>query len=446
MGPDGGTTVHSTCRVMGVVRPLAGAVVFAVAAGICTAEEKPAGTSAGQAGRKCDWPQFHGPRRDNISTETGLLKRWPAGGPKLLWKADGLGHGWATVALVGERIYTAGKIGPSTVITALDRTGKQLWQAKTGPAFNRSPPGARATPTIAAGRLYHLNGTGHVVCLDAATGERIWAVNMLKRFNGRNIRWGLSESLLVDGGRVICCPGGKEVSLVALDAGTGKTLWKCTGARDKPAYAAPILVDRGGLRQIVTVMGASAVGVAADTGRLLWQVPHRVRFEAACASPIHHGGYLALFGTWGRGATLLKLNVDGAKCTAEEVWRTKDLDNEHGGVVLVAGYLYGQADGDHKRRHWACLDFKTGRTVWNAPELAGRSGTLTYADGMLYLLSDRGTVALVPASPKGFEIVSRFDLPKGGRGSSWAHPVICGGRLYVRHGDFLYVYDVRKST
>ena len=391
-----------------------------------------------------EWPQFHGPRRDNMSTETGLLKRWPKGGPKLIWKADGIGHGFASVAITGGRIYTAGNIGPNTIITAMDMSGKKLWQAKNGPAYRKITPGARATPTVAGGKLYHLNGDGDVICLDAATGKKVWTLNMLKKFGGRNIRWGLSESLLVDGKKVICFPGGEEISAVALDAATGKTVWKCTGLGDKPAYVTPIIVEHSGLRQIVTMMANFAVGIAAESGTLLWKYKHAVRFEANCTSPVFHDGRLALFGTWGRGATLLKLNVDGDKCTVEEIWRTKDLDNEHGGVILLDGYLYGQADGDHRDRHWACLDWKTGKTLWGAKVLAGRSGTLTYADGMLYVLSDTATVALVPPSPEGFEIVSRFDLPKGGKGNTWAHPVVCGGRLYIRHGDFLYVYDIRE--
>jgi outer membrane protein assembly factor BamB len=268
---------------------------------------------------------------------------------------------------------------------------------------------------------------------------------MLEKFGGRNIRWALSESLLVDGRKVVCCPGGKKIAMVALDKDTGETLWTCAGAGDVPAYATAILVDFSGLRQIVTMTGASAIGVAADTGKLLWRYEHKVAYEAACASPIFHEGRLAMFGTWGRGATMLRLTVQGRACKATEVWRTKELDNEHGGVVLVDGFLYGQSDGNHKQRHWTCLELATGKTMWSVGGLPGRSGTLTYADGMLYVMSDQRVVALVPASPKAWKIVSRFELPRGGRGNTWAHPVVCGGRLYLRHGDFLYVYDVRAA-
>jgi len=407
-----------------------------------------AGTPAAEPAREADpadWPQFHGPRRDNLSSDTNLLKRWPPAGPRVIWRAEGIGDGYATVAIAAGRIYTAGNIDRRTVITALDLSGKRLWRAENGPAYRRTQPGARATPTIAAGKLYHLNGDGDVLCLDARTGKRLWGVNILKRFAGRNVQWGLCESLLVDGGKVFCCPGGKEVGLAALDAETGKTVWTCTDVGEKPGYVSPIVVAWKGLRQVVTVMSGSAVGVSAETGKLLWKYPHAVKYEANIVTPIHHEGHLALFGTWGRGATLLRLHVDGQACTVKEVWRTTELDNEHGGVVLVDGHLYGQADGDHKRPHWACLELKTGKTTYSVKGVPGRSGSLTWADGMLYLLGDRGTVALVPPSPEGFRIVSRFQLPKQERGASWAHPVVCGGRLYLRHGRFLYAYDVRAK-
>ncbi|MEN6498523.1 MAG: PQQ-binding-like beta-propeller repeat protein [Thermoguttaceae bacterium] len=394
-----------------------------------------------------EWPQFHGPRRDNRSTETGLLQRWPEGGPTLLWQASGLGEGWATVAISGGKIYTAGNIDADTVITAMDLTGKRLWQAKNGPAYDRQFPGARSTPTVAAGKLYHLNGDGDVICLDAPTGRRLWQLSMAKEFQGRNPQWGLAESLLVDGPRVICCPGGPEVGMVALDKDTGKTVWTCTGIGDKPAYASPILVEYGGLRQIVTMTAASVVGVAADTGKLLWKYDHPASYDVNVSTLISQDGQLAFCGTWGRGTTKLKLHVAGDRCTVERLWHTKELDNEHGGVVLVDGYLYGLADGNHRNRHWACLAWDTGETQYATKGLEGpRSATLTYAEGMLYLVNERGTVALLPARPDGFELVSQFKLPKQGDGPTWAHPVVCGGRLYIRHGQYLYAYDVRRSA
>ena len=392
----------------------------------------------------CNWPQFHGPRRDNISRDRDLLKLWPVEGPELVWKAEGIGQGFSSVAITGGMIYTAGNIKSDTFITALDMSGDILWQTKSGPAFTKAYPGSRATPTIDGDRLYHLNGNGYVVCLNAKTGELIWKLNILEKFQGRNIEWALSESLLVDGQNVICCPGGEEVSMVALDKNTGEIVWTCTGVGDKPGYVAPIIVNYKGLRQIITVMYGSAIGVAADTGKLLWKYDHPIKYGSNISTPVYHNGRIITFRTFGVGATMLKLNVSGDTCTVEKIWQTGELDNEHGGVVLVDGYLYGHADGNHKWRHWACLELETGKTMYSVEGLPTKAtGTQTYADGMLYLLSDSGVVALMPPDPAGFNIVSQFQLPRVSKGPFWTHPVVCGGILYLRHGDILYAYNVR---
>jgi len=419
----------------------------ALAACVLVGLPAPAGTAAPDAKvpddpARREWPQFHGPNRDNRSADTHLMKRWPHGGPKLLWRVSGIGHGYSNVTISGGMIYTTGNIAKDTVITALDMGGKVLWRAKNGPAYLRSQRGTRSVPTIVGGRLYHLNADGDLVCLDAKTARKIWSLNILKKFNGRNISWALAESVLVDGQNVICCPGGEKVSMVALDKDTGKTVWACEGVGDKPGYASPILVEYKGLRQIVTLMSASVIGVHAKTGKLLWKFDQPAKFDENILRPVYHDGHVFTCTGHGRGGSLVKLIVNGQECSVRRIWHSGDLDNQHGGVVLVDGYLYGKAHRGRNTR-WVCVEFKTGRTTYAAEGPPGGSGSLTYADGMLYLLSDRGTAALVPADPKAFRIVSKFDLPKGGRGPAWAHPVVCGGRLYLRHGNFLHAYDVR---
>lgn len=380
-----------------------------------------------------DWPQFHGPNRDNISAETAFLKQWPDGGPKLLWQADGLGEGWSSIAIKDGRLYTAGETGSNTVITALDLTGQRLWQITNGLASRCAYPGARGTPTIDGDRLYHLNCGGDILCTDARTSKTVWTTNI----GARIPQWGIAESLLVDGNNVICTPGNTNVMMAALDKHTGKPVWTTPATGDKPGYTAPILIGR----QIVTMTSGSAIGVCADTGKLLWRYEQPARYEVHATVPVYHDGHIAIFGTWGMGATLLKLTDTGV----EKVWHTTELDNEHGGVVLVDGHLYGHADGNHKHRHWACLDWKTGKTMWTSDEFPGpRSASTGYADGMLYLMNEKGAVALAKANPQKLEIVSQFEIPKQGKGPSWAHPVICDGRLYVRHSQYLYVYDIRK--
>jgi outer membrane protein assembly factor BamB len=387
------------------------------------------------------WPQFHGPRRDNRSDETGLLKKWPSGGPELLWTAKGIGQGYSTVAIAGGLVYTTGNIGSDTVVTALDLDGKARWTARNGPACRRSYPGTRGTPTIDDGRLYHENADGDVACLDAQTGKPVWSLNILKKFKGRNITWGLAESLLIDGNKVICTPGGEDAGIVALDKSTGKTVWTCTGTIDKPGYCSPIVFDYKGIRQIVTLMARSVVGVNAETGKLLWRVKHVAYADETITTPIFRDGCI-LVATLTQGARLFRLNVEVNQVSAEQVWQNRVMDNQHGGVLFLNGHVYG--DGLSKTRGpWVCLEFKTGKQVCGASGI-GRC-SLTYADGMFYTLNHGRTVALVRARPEAYEAVSRFSIPEGGKGPTWAHPVVCGGRLYIRHGDFLYCYDVKEQ-
>jgi outer membrane protein assembly factor BamB len=391
-------------------------------------------------GGAADWPQWRGPNRDGLSSETGLLKQWPEGGPKLLWTAKGIGTGFATVSVADGLIYTAGNVGSDTLITAIDLDGKTKWQAKNGKACTADSPGSRGTPTLNDGKLYHENADGDVICLDAKSGEKVWALNVLKEFNGRNIQWALAESLLIDGDNLIACPGGPEAAVVALDKKTGKTVWVCKGARDdKPGYASPIVFEHKGLRQIVTMTSLAAIGVNAKTGDLLWRHPHKTDYDANIPTPILHEGCVFIDSGYGSGGALLKLNVEGEKCSVERVWSTKALDNHHGGVILVNGYLYGSNHGGK----WVCLDFKTGEQKYAAGGVG--KGSLTYADGMLYTYSEGGTAGLVKATPEGHEVISKFNVPKGGKGPHWPHPVVCGGRLYLRHADALHAYDVKAQ-
>jgi len=388
-----------------------------------------------------NWPQFRGPNRDGKSTETGLLKKWPEGGPKLLWTAKGIGAGYSTVSVAGGLIYTTGNIGGDTVITALDLDGKPRWKVKNGPAYKRSQPGTRSTPTIDDNRLYHQNADGDVVCLDARTGKTVWSLNILKEFNGRNISWALAESLLIDGNNVICTPGGEKVGMVALDKRSGATVWICKGTGDKPGYCSPIVFEYKGLRQIVTMMARSVVGVNAKTGKLLWRFEHITPFDENINTPIFHDGCIFV-STRTTGSRLLKLNVSGGKASVKQAWRADNLESQHGGVLLLDGYLYG-ASRTARHGPWACLEFKTGKRMYAVRGIG--TGSLTYAEGMFCVLNHRGTAALVRATPRAFEIVSQFNIPKGAKGPSWAHPVVCSGRLYVRHGDCLYAFDIRAK-
>jgi len=393
-----------------------------------------------------DWPQFHGPNRDNKSTDKGLLKMWPEGGPSRIWEATGIGEGYSTVAIVGERIYTTGAIDDDCVITALDMDGKKIWTRKNGKAWKKSYPGTRSTATITDGLLYHLSGIGNLICLKADCGEVVWTINILEEFGGRNIMWGLAESPLVIGDKVICTTGGKNVSMVALDRKTGKVAWKCTGAGDKPGYASPILIEYQGLKQIVTAMSESIIGVRASDGKLLWRYLHKVHADENITTPLFHNGSVIVSGCWRRGTTSLQLRVSGDECSAKEHWRNETLDNKQGGIVLVDGKLYGYAESQNRSRPWMCIDFKSGATIFQSAPVKSsykyKNGCLTYADGMFYLFSDNGNMALAKATDKVFKVTGRLRIKEPGKRPTWAHPVVFGGRLYIRYGDTLGVHNI----
>ena len=388
------------------------------------------------------WPQFHGPKRNNLSTETGLLERWPNDGPKLLWTAHEIGQGFSTVSIVGDRIYTAGNIGDKTAVTAMDMHGRMLWQTDCGKAWAKPYGGARGTPTIDGDRLYYETPLGDVVCLDVRTGKKHWELNILKHFGSKNTTWGLAESVLVDNDRVICSPGGPQASLAALDKLTGELAWKAKSVGDLAGYASPILAEYQGLRLAITMTSRALIGVNADTGELLWRFEHVTFADENIITPIFHDGEIFISTIFKAGSVKLKVIVQGDKARVEELWRSDELDNQHGGVILVDGFLYGACRGKNKG-NWVCLDWKTGRMQY-AERGVGR-GSLTYADGMLYILSERNQVALVKAVPDRHKVVSSFSIPDGGTGPTWAHPVVCGGRLYIRHGDRLFAYDIQKD-
>lgn len=396
-------------------------------------------TTAPASSEKPFWPRFHGPKGDNLSADRGLLKEWPKSGPRLVWTAKGLGHGYASVTLANGLIYTAGNLDEKTVVTALDLEGKPRWQADNGPAWTRDYPGTRGTPTLDGDRVYHESPLGELTCYDAQSGKKIWDLNILREFGGQNITWALAESVLIDGDRLICCPGGDKASVAALDKKTGKTVWTAPSTGVKAGYASPVLAEDQGLRMILTMNAKAFLAVNADNGDLLCTYPHETAYDVNATSPIYRDGHVFLCSGYGTGSVLLKLTVQGRKASVEQVWKTKDLDNHHGGVIFLDGYLYGAAF----RGSWTCLEWKTGKRM-HAERGVGK-GSLTFADGMLYTLSEQRDMGLVEATPKAHKVISRFKVPSGGEGPSWAHPVVCGGRLYVRHSDQLYAYDVRAK-
>jgi len=392
------------------------------------------------------WPQFRGPNRDGKSAETGLLKEWPAGGPKLLWSVEGLGIGFSSAAVADGLVYTTGMINSEGFLFAYDLAGNLNFKESYGPEWKGSQKGARTTPSVDGERVYVFSGVGVMACFNAKTGKKIWQVDTLKEFNAKNLRWGMSGSPLIDGNKVYCTPGGQKGAVVALDKMTGRTVWTSPGSDELSAYSSLILIERGGNRLLVNTMQRSIVGVSADDGRLLWRIPYQSSFDTAANTPVHSNGSIYVTSVVEREATIgglmLELSPDGN--SVKEKWSDQTLDCHHGGVVLVDGYIYGSNFKDIAKGDWVCLDWNTGKVMYEAA-WNGNKGSLIYADGMLYCYDENtGDVALVKASPKAFEIVSSFRVTAGS-GEHWAHPAISDGRLYIRHGDALIAYDIKSN-
>ena len=405
--------------------------------GGCSSEPLPTPGSPSPADADASWLRFHGPRGDNISPDTGLLKAWPSGGPKLVWAIDGIGHGFSGVTLAGGLIFTSGNLDDATTITALDLEGRIQWQAPSGPAWTDEYPGTRGTPTVDGDRLYHESPLGNVVCLDLASGDELWSLNILKTFDAKNNKWALAESLLIDGDHVICCPFGRKASVVALDKHSGDTVWTAPAVSGTVAFASPVVAEYEGLRIILTMNADSLVGVNADSGDLLFQHEHVTKYDINVTMPIFHEGHVFISSGYGAGSELLKLDVEGDKVVAKTVWESSELDNHHGGVILWRGHLYGSS----YRGRWVCLDWKTGQVKYK--EKGVGKGSVAMADGMLYMLNEKRKLGLASATPDGLELTGSFKIPSGGEGPTWAHPVVRGGCLYIRHADWLYAYDVR---
>jgi tetratricopeptide (TPR) repeat protein len=422
----------------GVLYLVAGSQLLAIKAG--GPDKKASARSPGH------WPQWRGPERTNRSKETGLLKTWPKHGPPLAWKAEGLGQGVASVAVAGGRVYTLGYRGEDELVTALqESTGKKVWSVRIGPAVRENMVmrwlGQR-TPTVDGDRLYAVTARGELVCLKTAGGKEVWRKSYPKDFGGKAPGWGYSDRPLVDGDRLICAPGGATATVLALNKKTGATLWKCP-LDDKllAGYAATVVAEVGGVRHYVAFLHGAVVGVAARDGKLLWRYDRIANRTANNYTPIVHGDHVFLASGYGSGMALLKLAADRRAVRAEEVYFDRQpLPPWHEGTVLVGKHLYLGAS-----RGFTCVEFKTGKVVWQQRGAVGGVVNLVFADGHLYLRSQQGKVALVEATPKAYRLKGTLQIPGARPKPGSTAPVVTGGRLYLRDDDVLFCYDVKEG-
>jgi outer membrane protein assembly factor BamB len=406
-----------------------------------------------------DWPQWRGLRRDDVSKETGLLKTWPAAGPKLAWMFDKAGMGFTAPAVVGGVVYTMGARGDDEFVFAIDAKAKELWATKIGPVFdfpsNNWSRGPCATPTVDGSLLYGLGSQGELVCVETQTGKEVWRTNLPKALAGAvnevgggppKMGWGYTWSPLVDGDKLICTPGGKEGLFAALDKKTGKVLWRSKNVTDSATYASPIVADCCGVRQYLALVQNGIVSVSAADGSLLWQNRRATDYaDVVCPTPIVQGDFVYTSVGYGGGSLLLKISKAGAALAATPVYEMKEIGSKQGGVVLVDGNVYGA----HETRGWMCQELATGKKKWESTRRAIGIGPLAYADGRLYAVSEaKGEVAMFEASPAAFKQIAKFQLPKESAlrkpsGKVWTHPVISDGKLYLRDQELIFCYEIK---
>ncbi len=411
-----------------------------------------------------DWPQYRGPRRDDVSAEKGLLQSWPKEGPKLLWTYTNCGVGYSGVAVVGDRLYTMGGRGEKEYLIELDcKTVKngsvsEGWALEVGPLFtfesNQWSAGPSASPTVDGDLIFAVGGNGDLVCANAY-GKKMWQKNLPRDLEAqvnpigggpKNLGWGFTASPLVDGDNLICIVGGPKGTVAALDKKTGKEVWRSTDLKDQAAYTSPILAEFDGVRQYVVLTNQGLAGIAAKDGKVLWSYRRMPAYGTEVVnSPVVHGSFVFATVGSGQGCDLIRIVRDGGQFKAEKVYANKNMANHHGNVVRVGENIYGFSDG----KGWTCLALQLGDIVWSERKLP--AGSMTCADGRFYCYSENdGTVALIEVSKEGWKEHGRFKIPQSSklrkpRGGIWTPPVVANGKLYLRDQDLLFCYDVKRK-
>lgn len=381
--------------------------------------------------------QWRGKDRSGIYNETGLLKEWPASGPQLAWHFDELGIGFSSVIVHSGFIYVTGMEGSDGFIYCLNTSGKLLWKKKYGEEWTVNFPGARTTPTFDNGKLYILGSPSMAICLNATDGSLVWQKDMAKLFGSAQLRFGNAESPLLVDNKIIYTPGGAEGTMVAFDKNTGENIWVNKINGEKSAYCSPLLINHNGNKIIVTSIEKNVVGINPDNGKLLWSHPQINKYNIHPNTPLYDGKNIYSFTGYGKGGTMIKLSEDGSSVTLG--WENKTLDNQMGGIILIDGNIYGSGQNT---RQWQCLDAKTGIKKYESSELM--NGAIIYNDGLLYCYSDKtGMVSILKPTETQFEIKGTVKVELGSE-QHWAHPVICNGILYIRHGNTLLAYNIKR--
>jgi len=392
--------------------------------------------------------------RTGVSDETGLLKIWPPDGPELMWSNSELPKGHSSASFGNNTIYLTGNDDQNDILVALDPSGKIKWKTPYGRVWNGSNPESRCTPTVEGDKVYVSSGFGDIACVDGISGSIIWSLKASEIYKGTYGEWGIAESLIIDGPKLYFSPGGPETMTIALDKTNGNLIWKSKSLNDGPAYVSPALIDYAGKKLIVNVSLHHIYAVDASSGDILWNISHVDAIDSKksvevwpdaplikCVTPLYQDGKIYVTGGYDHGSILLSLNEDGTN--ASVVWTDDVLDVHHGGVVLVNGYIYGANWLSNSDGKWCCLDWNTGKKMYE--EKWKCKGSIISAEGMLYIYDEKsGFVGLVQATPEKFDLVSSFRISKG-TGPYWSHLAINNGYLFARHGEYLAVYSIKSN-
>ena len=390
--------------------------------------------------------QWRGPNRDGHFSETGLLKVWPEGGPQQILEVEKIGKGWSSPIMVGDMIYTTGMIDTLDYLSAIDMQGNIKWQVPYGRSWNKSFPDTRSTPTVEDDRIYVQSGTGRLSCFERETGKEIWAVEVDRDFECEYHIWGNAETPLIVDDKVICTPGGPKTSVVAFDKMTGKLIWQSKSLGGQRAYASATIYQHNEFRYILAVIGTDLLAVVPENGEIVWSYKYHnpEKWDQPgliwTNTPVFKDDKIFLTMGYNYNAKMLQLATDGK--SVSEVYTGTIFDNHHHGVILTDGYLYGSNWTDNKRGKWVCMKWDTGEIMYESEW--DTKGSMVMADGLLYCYNEKGSVGIVNPDPAGFNVISEFKITKGA-GPHWAHPFIADGKLLLRHGDVLMVFDIQKK-
>ena len=424
------------CLRVGMLVALA--FVFAMSGGWAVGQ-KESGKATGE------WPQMLGPQRNGVSSETGLLDRWPEGGPKVVWRVPG-GVGMSGLAVSRGRVLTLiHRDGKQTVVALDALSGESVWQTPIAPEYrNGMGNGPRGTPAISGEQVFVFTGEGILAALDFRSGNLLWSHNVVKELGGKEAEYGMACSPLVVGEQVIVTAGAPKATLVAYDTKSGKQAWTA-GTSEPAGYSSPTLLNVGGRSQVVAFTGGSALGVVPASGAVLWRYPFETNYECNIVTPLEIKGQVFLSAGENHGSVLLSLKPQGDGFKTSEVWSsfgTKSvLRNEWQTSVLWDGFLYGMDNvgGAGPITHLTCINAATGERKWQQARFG--KGNLIAADGKLFMTTMKGELVVARISSDEYQELGRAEL----LGSTRQAPALAMGRLYLRDDREVVCVDVRKQ-